>query len=143
MHTKGRGFTIVHLLVVLLLGLVALAFLVPTASNVRGGHSRTKCQSNLSQIGKALMLYGNENKGAFPRTLAVADAPASITNDGFDDPNPFLVLPETVLPPGRINNIPGHVAAGADAGPDDRRLHLSQRHSREGHDGGPGGHPAG
>src|SRR2546421_6478960 len=31
--------------------------------------NRVKCASNLRQIGQALLLYSNENKGAFPRTI--------------------------------------------------------------------------
>src|SRR5690349_661747 len=98
MHRRGSGFTIVHLLVVIVLFLVLLALFVPTVTTTRVHSNRPKCQSNLSQMGKALLLYSNENKGAFPRTMAVLEAPISITNEGFDDANPFSV--DTKLTPG-------------------------------------------
>lgn len=101
---RAMGFTIVHLIVVILLALVGIAFLIPTMSRTRHGGwaNRVKCQSNLSQIGKALLLYANENKGAFPQTHWVPDAPVQITNDGFADANPFAIAPT----PRTTNNIP-------------------------------------
>jgi len=61
-----------------------------------------KCAANLKQIGNGLMLYANENRGAFPRTHWVDGAPVVITNDGAADRDPFK------LPPAgnKINNIP-------------------------------------
>src|SRR5204863_5349478 len=35
------------------------------------GSNRVKCASNLRQIGQAILLYANENKGAYPRTTYV------------------------------------------------------------------------
>jgi hypothetical protein len=32
--------------------------------------NRVKCASNLRQIGQAMLLYSNENRGAYPRTVA-------------------------------------------------------------------------
>jgi prepilin-type processing-associated H-X9-DG protein len=104
MHSKGRGFTIVHLLVVLFLFVIGLAFMLPSVSRTRCGSTRVKCQSNLSQIGKALLLYSNENKGSFPRTIAVPGAPIFLTNHRVNDANPFS--PDTTLTPGTTNNIP-------------------------------------
>ena len=104
MCRRRSAFTLVHLLVVIALCLVLLAFLIPTLHTTRHGegYSRVKCQSNLSQIGKALLLYSNENKGAFPQTHYVPDAPISLTNDGFANANPFVVAPT----PATTNNIP-------------------------------------
>ena len=68
--SKKAGFTLVELLVVI--GIIALliSILLPSLNKARETANRVKCQSNLSQIGKALLLYGNENKGSFPRTYA-------------------------------------------------------------------------
>jgi prepilin-type processing-associated H-X9-DG protein len=104
MHTTGRsrGFTIVHLIVCIVIGLVLLALFIPFSHRTRGESAgRVKCQSNLSQIGKALLLYANENKGAFPQTHWVPGAPISLTNDGFTDTNSFAAPPA----PGTTNNI--------------------------------------
>src|SRR4051794_32385482 len=100
MHAKG--FTIVQLIAVIFLIVVLLAFLMPTRRYGEGCSNRVKCQSNLSQIGKALLLYSNENKGSFPQTHYVQGAPLSLTNDGFANANPFAVAPT----PGTTNNIP-------------------------------------
>jgi prepilin-type processing-associated H-X9-DG protein len=60
--------TYVEVLVVIALILVAIAFLLPTTHHTRGDGNRVKCASNLRQIGQALLMYANDNKGAYPRT---------------------------------------------------------------------------
>jgi prepilin-type N-terminal cleavage/methylation domain-containing protein/prepilin-type processing-associated H-X9-DG protein len=87
--SKKAGFTLVELLVVI--GIIALliSILLPSLNKARETANRVKCQSNLSQIGKALLLYSNENKGAFPRTKADSTGTIDYTNGGFADADPF------------------------------------------------------
>src|SRR5437762_11020320 len=68
---RRRGFGLADLfVVVVLIPLLAVAFLA--CRERRGdGAVRVKCASNLRQIGQAILLYANENKGAYPRTTYV------------------------------------------------------------------------
>jgi prepilin-type N-terminal cleavage/methylation domain-containing protein/prepilin-type processing-associated H-X9-DG protein len=65
MHISSRraGFTLVELLVVI--GIIALliSILLPTLNKARGQATSAKCLSNLKQLGNALVLYNNANRG--------------------------------------------------------------------------------
>jgi prepilin-type processing-associated H-X9-DG protein len=66
------GFGLIEVLVVI--GLIALliAGFLPSLCRSRETANRVKCASNLRQIGQAILLYGNDNRGAYPRTRASA-----------------------------------------------------------------------
>jgi prepilin-type N-terminal cleavage/methylation domain-containing protein/prepilin-type processing-associated H-X9-DG protein len=82
---RTRGFTLVELLVVI--GIIALliSILLPSLNRARETANRVKCASNLRQIGQAILLYSNDSKGPYPRTIYVGGpSPMTISTTGIN-----------------------------------------------------------
>jgi prepilin-type N-terminal cleavage/methylation domain-containing protein/prepilin-type processing-associated H-X9-DG protein len=64
--SRHGGFTLVELLVVI--GIIALliSILVPSLSRARETTQRIACLSNMRQLGMAMIMYTQENRGKFP-----------------------------------------------------------------------------
>jgi prepilin-type N-terminal cleavage/methylation domain-containing protein len=68
---QTRAFTLVELLVVIGIIAVLVGILLPTIARARESSRRTKCMSNLKQIGAAMILYSSEHNGRLPNANPV------------------------------------------------------------------------
>ncbi len=92
------AYTFVDVLIVVsLIPLLGLGCLY-SGCRSRETANRVKCASNLRQIGQALLLYANENHGAYPRTTYVPGPdPKPIWGTGANGKDPFAsVAPNDV-----------------------------------------------
>ena len=64
---KRRAFTLVELLVVIAIIALLMGILMPALARVRQLAFRLACGTNLSGIGKAMLLYANDNDDEMPR----------------------------------------------------------------------------
>jgi prepilin-type N-terminal cleavage/methylation domain-containing protein len=64
---KKKGFTLVELLVVIAIIALLMGILMPALARVRQLAFRMTCGTNLSGIGKAMLLYANDYQDELPR----------------------------------------------------------------------------
>jgi prepilin-type processing-associated H-X9-DG protein/prepilin-type N-terminal cleavage/methylation domain-containing protein len=65
-HARRIGFTLIELLTVIAVIGVLAGLLIPVVGKVRATARNAQCVSNLRQIGTALNLYAQDNKGNYP-----------------------------------------------------------------------------
>jgi prepilin-type N-terminal cleavage/methylation domain-containing protein len=64
---KRKGFTLIELLVVIAIIAILAAILFPVFARAKEAAKKTTCVSNISQIGRAIMLYAGEYDDLYPR----------------------------------------------------------------------------
>jgi prepilin-type N-terminal cleavage/methylation domain-containing protein/prepilin-type processing-associated H-X9-DG protein len=84
MRYRRRAFTLIELLVVVGIIAVLIALLLPGLQRAREHANRIACLSNLRQLGMAVIMYTNNNRGYFP----APSADPSPANPG-DPPPPW------------------------------------------------------
>jgi len=93
-QSRGGGFTLVEMLVVVAIIAILASIMFPVFSRARAAARKTACASNLRQIGTAFELYIGDNDECFPD--AYCDCPAITSPPNLNAGH--LMWPEAIQP---------------------------------------------
>ncbi|OHB55892.1 MAG: hypothetical protein A2Y12_04815 [Planctomycetes bacterium GWF2_42_9] len=85
-----RGFTLVELLVVISIIALLLSILMPALNKAREAGRRVVCGSNLKQVGLAIPLYVENNRGYFPTHRVTLNNNNLVPTNSFERLLPYL-----------------------------------------------------
>ena len=99
-RNSKSAFTLVEVLVSI--GIIALlaSILLPTLATSKTKSKRIHCLSNLTQIGRALAMYGNDHEGRLPWQILPSDQKVELGTGWHDfnmDPGAIFSLPPMKL----------------------------------------------
>ena len=93
-HTHPAAFTLIELLVVIGIIAIMISILLPTLASARKQAISAQCMSNLRQVGQAIIMYAQDNKGWYPPGDGMNRPSATLekfSDWGLTQPNKYSV----------------------------------------------------